>query len=47
VLFNWRHRTLDGGARSVNVINNYFKPGPKTEGALRYRIGKPERVGGR
>jgi hypothetical protein len=42
VLFNWRHRTLDGGARTVNVINNYFKPGPKTEGELRYRIGKPE-----
>ena len=42
VLFNWRHRTLDGGARTINVINNYFKPGPKTEGELRYRIGKPE-----
>jgi hypothetical protein len=42
VLFNWRHRTLDGGARTINVINNYFKPGPKTEGALRYRVGKPE-----
>jgi hypothetical protein len=42
VLFNWRHRTLDGGARTVNVINNYFKPGPKTQGQLRHRIGKPE-----
>jgi hypothetical protein len=42
VLFNWRHRTLDGGARTVNVVNNYFKPGPKTEGTLRFRIGKPE-----
>jgi hypothetical protein len=42
VLFNWRHRTLDGGARTINVINNYFKPGPRTEGELRYRIGKPE-----
>jgi hypothetical protein len=42
VLFNWRHRTLDGGARTINVINNYFKPGPKTEGELRYRVGKPE-----
>jgi hypothetical protein len=33
VLFNWRHRTLDGGDQSsrVNVINNYFRPGPKTE----------------
>lgn len=42
VLFNWRHRTLDGGARTINVINNYFKPGPATEGQLRYRVGKPE-----
>lgn len=42
VLFNWRHRTLDGGARTINVINNYFKPGPKTQERLRHRIGKPE-----
>ena len=42
VLFNWRHRTIDGGDGSsrVNVINNYFKPGPITSGALRYRICK-------
>jgi pectate lyase len=40
VSFNWRHRTMDGGDGSsrVNVINNYYKPGPVTEGALRYRI---------
>jgi pectate lyase len=40
VLFNWRHRTIDGGDGSsrINVVNNYFKPGPITEGALRYRI---------
>src|SRR5262249_2822899 len=32
VIFNWRHRTLDGGDGSseVNVIANYFKPGPAT-----------------
>jgi hypothetical protein len=42
VLFNWRHRTLDGGARTINIVNNYFKPGPMTEGQLRYRVGKPE-----
>ncbi len=42
VLFNWRHRTMDGGDGSsrVNVINNYYKPGPATQGALRYRICK-------
>src|SRR5262245_52800849 len=44
VLFNWRHRTIDGGDGSarVNVINNYFKPGPVTKGELRYRICKAE-----
>ncbi len=44
VLFNWRHRTIDGGDGSsrINVINNYFKPGPATQGALRYRICKAE-----
>jgi pectate lyase len=40
VLFNWRHRTMDGGDGSsrVNVINNYYKPGPATQGDLRFRI---------
>lgn len=44
VLFNWKHRTMDGGDGSsrVNVINNYYKPGPVTEGALRYRICKAQ-----
>ncbi|OVE79581.1 hypothetical protein BVY01_02190 [bacterium I07] len=27
-VFNWRHRTLDGKPRSINVVNNYYKPGP-------------------
>src|SRR5262249_22411039 len=42
VLFNWRHRTIDGGDGSsrVNLVNNYFKPGPITQGALRHRICK-------
>jgi hypothetical protein len=43
VLFNWRHRTMDGGDGSsrVNVINNYYKPGPATTSEeLRYRICK-------
>jgi hypothetical protein len=44
VLFNWRHRTLDGGDETslVNCINNYYKPGPITNaGPLQYRIGQP------
>jgi pectate lyase len=44
VLFNWRHRTIDGGDGSsrVNIINNYFKPGPATSGQLRFRICKAQ-----
>ncbi|MDP4210725.1 MAG: polysaccharide lyase [Bacteroidota bacterium] len=32
VVFNWRHRTVDGGDETslVNYINNYYKPGPGT-----------------
>jgi hypothetical protein len=44
VLFNWRHRSVDGGdSNSVfNIINNYFKPGPATaDNAVRYRILEP------
>jgi pectate lyase len=42
VLFNWRHRTMDGGDGSsrVNVVDNYYKPGPATSGDLRFRICK-------
>jgi hypothetical protein len=43
VLFNWRHRTIDGGDGSsqINLVANYFKPGPATTSrALRHRICK-------
>lgn len=32
VIFNWSHRTMDGGDETsmINVINNYYKPGPAT-----------------
>lgn len=32
VVFNWVHRTTDGGDQtsSYNIINNYWKPGPAT-----------------
>lgn len=45
VLFNWRHRTIDGGDHMslYNIINNYFKPGPGTPNeAIAYRLLKPE-----
>ena len=40
VVFNWRHRTLDGGddTSRVNCINNYFKPGPVTQDNVKDRI---------
>lgn len=45
VVFNWRHRTMDGGDGSsrVNVVNNYYKPGPATpSGEIRFRICKAQ-----
>ncbi len=45
VIFNYRHRTIDGGDHRsfFNIINNYFKPGPGTpKGAIAYRFLKPE-----
>jgi pectate lyase len=37
VVFNWRHRTMDGGDETslINVINNYYKPGPATNPDMR------------
>ncbi|MBN1868206.1 polysaccharide lyase [Candidatus Sumerlaeota bacterium] len=43
VIFNWRHRTMDGGGGNspVNVVANYFKPGPAVnQGPIQYRIAK-------
>jgi hypothetical protein len=45
VVFNWRHRTVDGGDQRsfYNIINNTFKPGPGTpDSAVSYRLLKPE-----
>ena len=45
VLFNYRHRTVDGGDNKslYNIFNNYFKPGPGTpKEAVAYRVLKPE-----
>jgi pectate lyase len=46
VLFNWRHRTIDGGDHRsfYSIINNYFKPGPATprRDTIRHRLLKPE-----
>ncbi|MSU22194.1 MAG: polysaccharide lyase [Opitutus sp.] len=45
VLFNYHHRTVDGGDHLsfFNIINNYFKPGPGTpRGDIAFRLLKPE-----
>ncbi|HEY8784587.1 MAG TPA: polysaccharide lyase [Mucilaginibacter sp.] len=46
VVFNWHHRSMDGGdyTTNYNIINNYFKPGPVTpkDQSVGHRILKPE-----
>ena len=46
VVYNWVHRSMDGGDYTAlyNVINNYYKPGPLTpkESPVGHRIVKPE-----
>ena len=44
VLFNWRHRTVDGGDKDslYNIINNYYKAGPAVNpGPIAYRVFLP------
>jgi hypothetical protein len=46
VIFNWVHRSVDGGdyRAGYNIINNYYKPGPATprNSPVGHRILKPE-----
>jgi hypothetical protein len=46
VVFNWVHRSTDGGDYTAmyNIINNYYKPGPltPTDKPIGHRILKPE-----
>jgi pectate lyase len=46
VLYNWRHRTVDGGDHRsfYTIVNNYFKPGPATplDDPVSYRVLKAE-----
>lgn len=45
VLYNWRHRTVDGGDQKsrYNILNNYCKPGPATpDSAIRHRVLRPD-----
>lgn len=46
VIYNWVHRSVDGGDYTAlyNIINNYYKPGPFTpkDSPIGYRMVKPE-----
>ena len=46
VIYNWVHRSVDGGDYSAlyNIINNYYKPGPltPTDSPVGHRFIKPE-----
>lgn len=46
VIFNWWNRSVDGGDETsrLNILNNYFKPGPITpkDKPIAHRIVKPE-----
>jgi pectate lyase len=47
VIFNWVHRTVDGGDASswVNVVANYYLPGPATLGyEVHRRIARPQHL---
>ena len=45
VIYNWRHRTVDGGDQNsrYNIIANYYKPGPATPPtAIARRVLRPD-----
>jgi hypothetical protein len=42
VVYNWKDRTTDGGAKEVDFVNNYYRPGPAT---TLFSLMKPD-VGG-
>lgn len=40
VISNWGHRSCDGKPLSINLVNNYFKPGPATNAGVKRRIAR-------
>ena len=47
VIYNWHHRSADGGVSSINIVNNYYKAGPATQPGVRNRIVEVESPAGR
>ncbi|HVK08876.1 MAG TPA: DUF5060 domain-containing protein [Gemmataceae bacterium] len=45
VVYNWAHRTTDGGVRGLNFVNNFYLPGPASRvfTLLKPDPGDPER----
>jgi pectate lyase len=46
VLFNWGHRSVDGGdaTSTINIVNNYYRPGPATKQNVVHRICRPQHL---
>ena len=40
VVFNYGTRTCDGKPRSINMVNNYYKPGPATSESIINRVAR-------
>jgi hypothetical protein len=40
VISNWAHRSCDGKPLSINLVNNYYKPGPATGEDVKRRIAR-------
>jgi pectate lyase len=40
VISNWGHRSCDGKPLSINLVNNYYKPGPATAKNVERRIAR-------
>jgi pectate lyase len=38
IISNWQHRSTDGKPLSINLVNNYYKPGPATQDRVKRRI---------
>lgn len=45
VVYNWSHRTTDGGVRELNFVGNYYRPGPASKNftLLKPDPGDPDR----